>query len=940
MPAPELSPGRGRFVLLSQQTFALAVVGAMAVSAAGVVELEIVPPPHSGTARAAGVEGPQASLVSAAPVTPEVRTVPFGGFSAQVQRGTARHPATAEDDAQQISAISPVEEATGYATVGVTWDADVELAEEDITVSVRTRTDGAWSTWQEMHYDPEHQPDPGTTEGQRVAPGTDAVVVGDVDGVQVRAATATGQAPGGLALAIVDPGEDVAPAYEEPAIDTGDLPLSGASAAEGGDAELSAAVTGPAVAAKPQVFSRAQWGANESLRDAGSLRYGEVHAGFVHHTVNANAYAKDDVPSILRGIYAYHTQSLGWSDVGYNFLVDRFGQVWEGRYGGIGRPVVGAHTLGYNDDSFAMSAIGNFETARPSEAMLTAYARLFAWKLSLHGVRADDHDQWVTSRSFRAVNGHRDAGQTACPGRYLYERIPDIRRRAAQLQRPVTARDHDADLGGGPWPDLVVRDRATHHAVVVRTAGQLAFERGALAARGWRGTDLLVAPGDVDGDGTADLLARDASTGLTTLHPGNGAGGLLAASRSYRRFAAVDQLTGVGDFDGNGTPDLVGRRDGALLLWPGGEGDGFGPARTLARSWTEYDSTVGADDFDEDGHPDLVARSGSALFLVGGTGRGVEAPVQLPGRWSGDLVAGRGDASGDGHPDLVVRKAASGLTWVYPGDGAGGLQPRIGGWPRFAGARWLTLAGRLSEDRRPDLLGWNADSRDVRVFAHSGRRNLGRTLDTGIALEGINLLLGVGDWNGDGRGDFMTRGVRGAMWLYAGRGRNRFAAPVRAAADWGRVGTVTAAGDVTGDGYPDLMGRDSSGDVRVHPSNGSTGFRESYVAFSSIDGERQVGVGLLDGDSAPDTVVRRSDGTLWLYSGNGAGGLASSRQVGSGAGRYDWLRGLGQVNGSGRSDLVARSRETGKLWLLPGTRTGFGDRRLIGPGFDVYDLGG
>ena len=102
------------------------------------------------------------------------------------------------------------------------------------------------------------------------------------------------------------------------------------------------------------------------MRDKSSLRYGTIKAGFVHHTVNANDYTAEQVPAIIRGIYAYHTQSRGWSDIGYNFLVDRFGRIWEGRYGGVDRPVVGAHTLNYNEESFAMSAIGNFETAQPS----------------------------------------------------------------------------------------------------------------------------------------------------------------------------------------------------------------------------------------------------------------------------------------------------------------------------------------------------------------------------------------------------------------------------------------------------------------------------------------------------------------------------------------------------------------------------------------------
>ena len=100
-------------------------------------------------------------------------------------------------------------------------------------------------------------------------------------------------------------------------------------------------------------------------------------------------------PRILRSIYAYHVKSRGWSDIGYNFLVDRFGRIWEGRYGGIDKPVVGAHTLNYNDYAFAMSAIGNFDTVQPPDVMLRAYGQLFAWKLSLHGVNPASTSQQV-----------------------------------------------------------------------------------------------------------------------------------------------------------------------------------------------------------------------------------------------------------------------------------------------------------------------------------------------------------------------------------------------------------------------------------------------------------------------------------------------------------------------------------------------------------------
>ncbi len=185
---------------------------------------------------------------------------------------------------------------------------------------------------------------------------------------------------------------------------------------------------------RPKIYSRAQWGANERMREQSAPDYGTVKAGFIHHTVNSNSYSSSQVPSLLRGIYAYHTQSRGWRDIGYNYLVDRFGRIWEGRYGGVTRAVVGAHTLGYNEYSFALSAIGNYDVKAPPAAVLHAYEQLFAWKLSLYNIRADNPRVFVKNKYFRAISGHRDAGQTACPGRYLYAKLPSIRKSAQSIQ--------------------------------------------------------------------------------------------------------------------------------------------------------------------------------------------------------------------------------------------------------------------------------------------------------------------------------------------------------------------------------------------------------------------------------------------------------------------------------------------------------------------------
>ena len=283
----------------------------------------------------------------------------------------------------------------------------------------------------------------------------------------------------------------------------------------GDAAALTAAVFTP----QPVIYSRAQWGADERIRDKSSLHYGDVHAGFVHHTVNANDYTRAEVPGLLRSIYAYHVKSRGWSDIGYNYLVDRFGRIWEGRYGGVDRAVVGAHTLGYNDDSFAASAIGNYELVRPSQAMLQAYAALFAWKLSLHGVDASSTQQYVTTRWFQAINGHRDAAATALPGPVPLRQDPGDP--AAGRGRPagLVGRQLESNLASTPTPDLVVRRASDGEAFVIPTGGLIHFPAPTTVASGVTGATGVLVTADVTGDGRNDLLVRQ-SDGSVAVRPG------------------------------------------------------------------------------------------------------------------------------------------------------------------------------------------------------------------------------------------------------------------------------------------------------------------------------------------------------------------------------------------------------------------------------------
>jgi hypothetical protein len=477
--------------------------------------------------------------------------------------------------------------------------------------------------------------------------------------------------------------------------------------------------------------------------------------------------------------------------------------------------------------------------------------------------------------------------------------------------------------------------------MVVRTGGQMRFSTGVNAATGWAGTTLRAAVGDLTGDGKGDLVAKVGSNPVQ-LYPGTGSGTFGAPTRTYPGLAPLDMVTAVGDFDGDGTNDLVGRVASTreLRLYPGRTSGAFGTPVRLASSWG-YVLTTGVGDLDGDGHPDLVARSGDTLSLIRGTGTGLRAAVALPGSWKGfDVVTGRGDLTGDRVPDLVARDAATKDIWVYPGNGAGGFGQRLGRFVGFSATKWFMVGGNFAGSGAPDVVGLGRDGATLRVFPNSGRTNLGTLRDTGIVLDGINLLLNVGDWDADGRGDVMYRvASTGAMVLRRGLGNDRFAAPVVAAQGWNGVTLVAAVGDTTGDGYPDLMGRGSDGRIRIYPSNGSTGFKAGYVAYSAISGDRQVGAGLVNGDGAPDNLVRRTDGTLWLWSGNGPGGLMRGTQVGSGTAGYSWFKSIGDLDGDGRVDVVARDR-SGALWMMPGTSSGLAPRRLVGTGFNAYDYAG
>ena len=203
-------------------------------------------------------------------------------------------------------------------------------------------------------------------------------------------------------------------------------------------------------APQPSIRARSNW-ATDGWRsenngcDGGPFYANNVRSVVVHHTVTSNSYSASQVDDMMRGIYRTHAVINGWCDIAYNFVVDRFGTIWEGRSGGIDQPVIGGHAKGFNTWTVGVAVLGNHHTAgAPTAAAVASVEAVAAWKLSYHGVDPLGVN-WLQNRSsspphrfaerawveMPAIVGHRDLGLTACPGNLLYPAIPSMRQSAA-----------------------------------------------------------------------------------------------------------------------------------------------------------------------------------------------------------------------------------------------------------------------------------------------------------------------------------------------------------------------------------------------------------------------------------------------------------------------------------------------------------------------------
>ncbi len=386
-----------------------------------------------------------------------------------------------------------------FDLVGLVW-AHGSHAEAQLRAR---RRGGRWTRWVTLHPIGDHRPDHG-----RLPAGTDPAFTGAADEFQLRMRGAPRELRARFVRA--QPAARVATRL--------------ARRAQAG--------------APPAIIPRSAWG-GDSVPPREPPIYGEVQLAFVHHTVTANDYTPEESPGIVLAIARYHRNTHGWNDIGYQFLVDKYGQIFEGRAGGIDQAVVGAQAQGWNSTSTGVACLGDFTSIAQTPEAMDALARLIGWKLSVHGVpttgevtvisAGGDTNRYPsgTPVTFQRISGHRDGNNTSCPGDVLYTQLDQLRTAAAQFAGPTS--------GITIYAPKEVRGVAT-----IEISGSLRFPDGssadgvaldveylpAVAGAAWRTVATAVAGFDGSWRTSAELRA---SGSLRAAFRGDSARGQLAS---------------------------------------------------------------------------------------------------------------------------------------------------------------------------------------------------------------------------------------------------------------------------------------------------------------------------------------------------------------------------------------------------------------------------
>lgn len=698
-----------------------------------------------------------------------------------------------------------------FDLVGMTWQS----LPADAIAQVRVRTTTGWGEWTKLEW----QPTQDASSAERRTLGSDPLWTGAANQVEARVLGAAGQSAQGVQLSLVDTTQVAADAA---------LPQPSSQV------RAAAVSTEPTYASRPTIVSRAQWGADESwlsINGASCVPANTdttVKAAIVHHTAGTNSYTKEQSASIVRGIYAYHVKSMGWCDVGYNFLIDKYGQIFEGRHGGMDLPVHGAHATTWNTDTVGVSVMMNSETAVQSPEAMTSVSRVLAWKLA-----GNYRDPLATlslgGKTINRIARHGDVMQTACPGRNITAYMPTLRSRVnsamGNWRTPIylawQAQGGESGKLGSPFglERPIGAGRVTDF-------GQGAIYQNSAGATFWMGkptADRYASLGRVTswlGWPTANQTTGPVSGSTRT----NFTGGTIVASSAGAQAVPATVARWLDASNGWATYGLP---TGAPVFTTSTSGyQQFQGGRIEWTGTTARPTVAGGSgaqgDLDGDRRADALALSSASTVTWWPTGSDLTAgaPVKgatLPGgpyTWVSHLP----DVNGDKMTELVATKP-DGTLWAWEGRGRGQY---VNG--RQIGKNWqlmrqLNIVPDMTGDGLNELVAINGEQK---LYRYSFASNLGikQTLQIGKNWGGIVHMTSVGDFRRNGTVDILAVTRDGLLLDYFGTKSGTLSGSAQVGHGWTGMTRVRSIGDVNGDGWWDLAANRESGPLYVYVNRG------------------------------------------------------------------------------------------------------------------------
>ncbi|WRS30241.1 N-acetylmuramoyl-L-alanine amidase [Actinomycetaceae bacterium MB13-C1-2] len=627
-----------------------------------------------------------------------------------------------------------------------------------------------------------------------------------------------------------------------------------------------------------------------------------VKGAVVHHTEGNNNYTQAQVPQQLRNVYQWQAVSRGWGDIGYNLVVDKYGGVWEGRYGGLTKGIQGAHALGANYDTFGITVLGSYTDSAPPVVARQAMSKAIAWKLNLHGVKSATEKvkvqaQWAGGATVPRVSAHRDVGWTDCPGDAFYKQMDTVRSEVnaylAKLNAPSSGTTTPSTTTFKPGN--VISDAVFYNPNAMTESQIKSFIESAGAS--------------CKSSGSSKCL-KDMTFPTSKLNPirvKTGGCSALNLSGSQRPWTIIDK-----------TAKACGLNPQVILVTLQKEQSGLTQPKTDA-VWAK---AMGAGCPDGSGCD--AAQAGFAKQVYYGAEK--LATYKINATWEQYILAfqngqsvtvqnNAGTACGSQTFKLENYATASLYMYTpYVGNGTGANCPAIG----------QKMFWDLMKRYFPASSGGDSSNNSPTPVEWSGSRQIGNGWPAQIVY--------AGDWNGDSRPDLMLVDSNKNLRLYAGGYDETFAMPVVIGNGWGKMDWIQGGVDWDGDGNNDILARHSlTGALHLYRGDGKGGWAGSRVIGQGWGGMSKMA--LVQLGSRPAIYGIKGD-TLHFYLGDGNGGFASSVNMGSGWSSVTAMTGVGHWGGGGTADLVVREK-SGNLFRYTASASGTLSGKLaIGQGWN------